>query len=83
MRREAGGELRMKEPYGEGVARRTGPESCVGRREAAGEALTGVHADRVLSCEIKPLGVPTPFAYAEGNTGSGATREPLSGPAQS
>ena len=32
----------MEEPYTEGVASHGGPESCVGRREAAGEALTGV-----------------------------------------
>ncbi len=31
----------MKEPYGEGLAIHTGPESCVGVREGAGEALTG------------------------------------------
>ena len=34
-------------------ASRTGPESCVGGREAVGEALTGESTDRVLSCEIK------------------------------
>ncbi len=32
----------MKEPYGEGVASRTGPESCVAVRKDGGEALTGV-----------------------------------------
>jgi hypothetical protein len=41
----------MKESYGEGVATRTGPESCAGVREPAGEALTGVRAGRVLSRE--------------------------------
>ena len=40
VRREAGKESRMEEPYGEGPASHTGPESCVGRRDAAGEALT-------------------------------------------
>ena len=49
----------MKESYGEGLASHTGPESCVGRRKAAGEALTGVHADQPLSSEIKPSGTPT------------------------
>ena len=34
----------MKEPYIEGVATHDGPESCVGVREGAGEALTGVRA---------------------------------------
>jgi hypothetical protein len=31
----------MKEPYGEGVASHTGPESCVVSREAEREVLTG------------------------------------------
>ena len=37
--------------YGEGVGSRTGPESCAGRREASGEALTGVRVGRPLSRE--------------------------------
>ena len=39
----------MKESYGEGLASRTGPKSCVGVRKDEGEALTGVHAGPVLS----------------------------------
>ena len=31
----------MKEPYGEGVANHTGPESCGADREVSPEALTG------------------------------------------
>ena len=50
----------MKESYGEGRASRTGPESCAGLREEAGEALTGVPAGRVLSREIPHFRVPTP-----------------------
>ena len=42
----------MKESYGKGVATHTGPESCAGVREDAGEALTGVRAGRVSSREI-------------------------------
>jgi hypothetical protein len=42
----------MKEPYGEGVASHTGPESCGGGSNAAAEALTGVRAGRVLSREM-------------------------------
>jgi hypothetical protein len=42
----------MKESYGEGIATHTDPESCVGVREGAGEALTGGRAGRVLSREI-------------------------------
>jgi hypothetical protein len=37
----------MKESYGEGLATRTGPESCAAIREA----LTGVRAGRVFSRE--------------------------------
>ena len=73
----------MKEPNEDGVATRLGPESCAGRREASGEVLTGGSAGPVLSCDIKELGVPTPFPKAEGNTGVGADREPSSDPAQS
>jgi hypothetical protein len=42
----------MKESYGEGLASRTGPESCVDSRKAEHEALTGAHAGGVLSREI-------------------------------
>ena len=41
----------MKESYSEGIAHHTGPESCVGTREGAGEALTGECAGRVSNCE--------------------------------
>lgn len=73
----------MKEPYGEGLAPHTGPESCVCRRKAAGEALTGVHADQPLSSEINSIGVPTLLTEAEGNTEYGAMREPCEDPAES
>ena len=52
MRREAGREERMKEPYREGLTSHPDPESCAGSREASGEALTGESAGQVLSCEI-------------------------------
>ena len=39
----------MRESYGEGLASRTDPESCVGSRKAEHEALTGAHAGGVLS----------------------------------
>jgi hypothetical protein len=59
----------MKEPYGEGEASHSGPESCGGPRKGATEALTGVRAGRVFSPE-KPLTfrVPTLSFDAEGNT---------------
>lgn len=46
----------MKEPYTEGLASHGDPESCVGAREGAGEALTGERIGEVLSREIKGLG---------------------------
>ena len=42
----------MKESYRKGVAVHPDPESCVCRRKAAGEALTGAQAGRASSCEI-------------------------------
>ena len=66
----------MKESYGEGLASHTGPESCVGRRKAAGEALTGVHAGQPLSSEINSIGVPTLLSEAEGNIEQDGIREP-------
>jgi hypothetical protein len=39
----------MQEPYGEGVATHAGPKSCGYAGNGLSEALTGVHAGRVLS----------------------------------
>ena len=41
----------MKDPYGEGLATHTGPESCGVFRKERAEALTGVRAGWVLSRE--------------------------------
>ncbi len=60
MRREAGEEERMKEPYGEGSATHTDPESCVVVREGAGEALTGAHRGwprKILIRGADPVGL--------------------------
>ena len=43
----------MKVLYIEGLANHIGPESCIGVRKAADEALTGGRAGWVLSCEIQ------------------------------
>ncbi len=43
----------MKVSYGEGVAIRTGSESCIGVHKGAGEALTGVRTGQPLSREIE------------------------------
>jgi len=73
----------MKESHRKGLASHLGPESCVGRRETAGEALTGAHADQVLSCEIRQFGVPTLLSEAEGYTDGDARRKSSLDPAQS
>jgi hypothetical protein len=63
--------------------KRTDPESCVGGREDAGEALTGPHAGQPPSCEIRSSGVPALFSEAEGHTEGGAIGEPSPDPARS
>lgn len=73
----------MKEPYGEGLAPHTDPESCACGREAPGEALTGARTGQPLSGEINLSGAPTLLSEAEGHTLGGATREPSQGPAPS
>ena len=42
----------MRESYIEDLADHGGPESCVGDPRGRSEALTGVHAGRLLSLEI-------------------------------
>ena len=50
----------MKDPYGEGIASHTGPESCGGVREDAGEALTGeIPAGYSAAKSMTHFGVPT------------------------
>ena len=73
----------MKEPHGKGPTSHPDPESCVGGRKGAGEALTGAHAGQPLSCEIRSSGVPTPLSEAEGHTVGGNSGEPSPDPAQS
>jgi hypothetical protein len=73
----------MQEPHSEGIARHTGPESCAVYRKVAVEALTGESADRVFSCEISSIGVPTLFTQTEGNSGEDGERESSKDPAQS
>jgi hypothetical protein len=61
----------MRELYTEGVAIHGGPESCVGAREGAGEALTGVRVGRAMEPRNQRFGVPTPYNQAEGNIADG------------
>ncbi len=46
----------MKELHRKGLASHSDPESCGDVREDVVEALTGAHASRVSSCEIKYIG---------------------------
>ncbi len=46
----------MKELHRKGLASHSDPESCGDVREDIVEALTGAHASRVSSCEIKYIG---------------------------
>ncbi|SRR5581483_2390620 len=73
----------MKESHRKDLASHPDPESCVGDRKGAGEALTGAHAGQPSSCAIRLSGVPTPLSEAEGNTVASATGEPVADPAQS
>ena len=73
----------MKESYGKDPTSHPDPESCVGDRKGAGEALTGAHVGQPSSCEIRSSGVPTPLCEAEGNIEGGVIGKPTSDPAQS
>lgn len=73
----------MKEPYRQGVANQSDPESCVGSGNTVGEAWTGARAGRVLSSEITRSGRPTLFSEAEGNTEAGDIRKSAAAPAES
>src|SRR5262245_49283757 len=73
----------MKESYGKDLASHPDPESCVGDRKGAGEALTGAHVGQPSSCEIRSSGVPMPVCEAEGHTEGGVIGKPSPDPAQS
>lgn len=63
----------MKDPYGEGIAGRTGPESCAGNRKGVGEALTGGGMGRVSSRETSDIRGADAVGRAEGHTGCAAS----------
>ena len=66
----------MKVPDGEGVANRTGPESCVYIRKDMGEALTGDVRAGLLSRErCGKLWGADVVHKTEGNTGCIAMRD--------
>jgi RNA-directed DNA polymerase len=61
----------MKEPYGEGLATHTGPESCVVVRKGRREALTGVRTGWAIEPRNSGRsGAPTLSRSVEGNTGN-------------
>jgi RNA-directed DNA polymerase len=66
----------MRESHGEDPASYPDPESCAGRGNSAGEALTGAHAGQPSSREITWSGAPTLLTEAEGHTGPGVIGEP-------
>jgi hypothetical protein len=49
----------MREFHAEGLATRSGPESCAAACEGRGEALTGVRAGRAIEPRNVSTGVPT------------------------
>ena len=73
----------MKEPYGEGVAIHTGPESCVVIRKGESEAFAGVRIGWGLSHEIRFIagrrssGTPTPSGWRKAILGASVAREAL------
>ena len=72
----------MEELYAEGVAIHGGPESCVGAREGAGEALTGARIGRAIEPRNHQFGVPTLSPWWKAIR-SVALGESLVGPARS
>ena len=73
----------MKELYGEGLATHTDPESCVGLRKGAGEALTGAHAGGAIELrKHQVLGADVVTAHGRPH-GPAQERECGSDPAQS
>ena len=75
----------MEELYVEGVAIHGGPESCVGAREGAGEALTGARIGQAIEPRNPQFGVPTlsqwrkatrPVALCEALVRPRAVKEP-------
>lgn len=67
----------MKVPDNQDVASRVVPESCVTRREACGEALTGVRAGQPLSHEIFiQTWVPTPLLWRKATRAGAPSQVP-------
>jgi hypothetical protein len=73
----------MRESNSEGVATHAVPESCVGAREDAGEALTGAHAGWDTELRNREFRVRTLWTQAERNTRRRVSASAVLGPAES
>ncbi len=73
----------MKEPYGEGLASRPDPESCIESSQEAGEALTGEARAGLLSSERNEFQVPLLWPHGGGETGRDVKGESQPGLAES
>ena len=66
----------MQVSHSEGLANHTGPESCGGIREDAGEALTGERIGQPLAAKSPFDSGADALDNAEGNTGVAISRAP-------
>jgi hypothetical protein len=66
----------VKVHYAEGIAIRSGPESCAVIREGGSEALTGVRTGQVLSRERSICSGADMVSNMEGNTDGRVMRVP-------
>ena len=73
----------MREPHRKDLASHSGPESCVGGGNSAGEALTGENTGREIELRNHYSGMPTLCSEGEGATAGGADGEPPENPAES
>ena len=64
----------MKESHGEGVANRTGSESCLDDPRGRGEALAGGSTGELLNSENTAIWEPSPWSGGEGDADCRATQ---------
>jgi len=80
---KTGREKRMKEPHRKDLASHSGPESCVGGGNSAGEALTGENTGREIELRNHYSGMPTLCSEGEGYTEGDNDGESPEDPAES
>ena len=73
----------MKEPHRKDLASHSGPESCVGGGNSAGEALTGENTGREIELRNHYSGMPTLCSEGEGYTEGDNDGESPEDPAES